>query len=49
VSVDNIEPNEVSQKSWSKIKKKLLLLREHADFKLNINAVLGSSPPRTNT
>lgn len=42
VSVDNIEPNDVSQKSWSKIKKKLLLLKEHARFKVNINAVLGS-------
>jgi len=46
VSVDNVEPNEVSQKSWSKIKKRLLLLKEHAKFKLNVNAVLGSSPPR---
>ena len=45
VSVDNIEPNEVSQKSWSKIKKRLLLLQERAEFKLNVNAVLGSSPP----
>jgi len=45
VSVDNIEPNEVSQKSWSKTHKKLLLLREHATFKINVNAVLGSSPP----
>ena len=46
VSVDNVEPNDVSQKSWSKIKKRLLLLKEHARFKLNINAVLGSSPPK---
>ena len=45
VSVDNLEPNEVSQKSWSKIKKRLLVLQEHAKFKLNVNAVLGSSPP----
>ncbi|RLB39984.1 MAG: radical SAM protein [Deltaproteobacteria bacterium] len=45
VSVDNMEPNDVSQKSWSKIKKRLLLLKEHATFKLNVNAVLGSSPP----
>ncbi len=45
VSVDNMEPNDVSQKSWSKIKKRLLLLKEHARFKLNVNAVLGSSPP----
>ena len=44
VSVDNMEPNDVSQKSWSKIKKRLLVLKEHAEFKININAVLGSSP-----
>ncbi len=42
ISVDNIEPNDVSQKSWSKIKKKLELLKKHADFKVNVNAVLGS-------
>lgn len=46
VSVDNMEPNEVSQKSWSKIKKRLLVMQEHAKFKVNINAVLGSSPPQ---
>ncbi|MFW6051288.1 MAG: radical SAM protein [Myxococcota bacterium] len=45
VSVDNIEPNEVSQKSWSKIRKRLEVLREHAKFRINVNAVLGSSPP----
>jgi len=44
VSVDNIEPNDVSQKSWTKIKKRLLVMQKHAKFKLNINAVLGSSP-----
>lgn len=45
ISVDNLEPNEVSQKSWSKIKKRLVLLRDHAKFGVNINAVLGSCPP----
>ncbi len=45
VSVDNVEPNDTSQKSWSKIKPRLELLREHARFALNVNAVLGSSPP----
>jgi len=43
MSVDNMEPNEFSQKSWSQIRKKLDLLREHAKFGVNINAVLGSS------
>jgi hypothetical protein len=43
VSVDNMQPSDTSQKSWSRIRKKLLLLREHARFKLNVNAVLGSS------
>jgi hypothetical protein len=45
VSVDNMEPNDVSQKSWSKIKKRLEVLRDHAQFRVNVNAVLGSSPP----
>lgn len=45
ISVDNLEPNEVSEKSLSKIREKLVLLREHARFGVNINAVLGSCPP----
>lgn len=45
MSVDNIEPNEYSQKSWSQIHKKLDLLKAHARFGVNINAVLGSSTP----
>ncbi len=45
ISIDNLEPNDVSQKSLSKIRKKLTLLKEHAQFGVNINAVLGSSPP----
>lgn len=45
ISIDNLEPNDVSQKSLSKIRKKLDLLKEHAKFGVNINAVLGSCPP----
>lgn len=44
ISIDNLVPNDVSQKSFSKIKHKLELLRDHADFGINVNAVLGSSP-----
>jgi MoaA/NifB/PqqE/SkfB family radical SAM enzyme len=43
LSVDNMEPNGFSQKSWSHVKKKLELLKEHATFGVNVNAVLGSS------
>lgn len=43
MSVDNMEPNEFSQKSWSQIRKKLELLRDEASFGVTINAVLGSS------
>ena len=43
VSVDNLDPNPVSQKSLNLIKK-LPLLRAHARFRVNINAVLGSGP-----
>src|SRR5690349_11315885 len=45
ISIDNLEPNEVSQKSLSKITKKLELLKQNAKFGVNVNAVLGSSPP----
>jgi len=44
ISIDNLEPNAVSQKSLSKVRHKLELLHEHADFGINVNAVLGSSP-----
>lgn len=44
VSVDNLDPNESSQKSLHLLKKKLGVLK-NARFKVNINAVLGSSPP----
>jgi MoaA/NifB/PqqE/SkfB family radical SAM enzyme len=44
ISIDNLEPNEVSQKSLSKIKHKFEMLKEHAKFGVNVNAVLGSSP-----
>ncbi len=50
ISIDNLEPNEVSEKSLSKIQKRLVLLKEHARFGININAVLGScSPDATRT
>lgn len=45
MSIDNIEPNEVSQKSLTKLERKLDLLQEHASFNVNINAVLGSCSP----
>lgn len=43
VSVDNLQPNDSSQKSLNLLKKKLPLLLAHARFKVNVNAVLGSS------
>jgi MoaA/NifB/PqqE/SkfB family radical SAM enzyme len=43
MSVDNIEPNEWSQKSWTQVRRKLELLRDGAKFDVNVNAVLGSS------
>ncbi len=44
VSVDNLEPSDLSQKSFNLLKKKLPLLTQYARFNVNINAVLGSSP-----
>ena len=41
ISIDNIEPDEVSKKSLRLLDKKLQHLKEHATFDVNINSVLG--------
>jgi MoaA/NifB/PqqE/SkfB family radical SAM enzyme len=41
ISIDNVDPDEVSKKSLSVLDKKLQHLREHAVFDVNINSVLG--------
>jgi MoaA/NifB/PqqE/SkfB family radical SAM enzyme len=45
VSVDNIEPSDYSQKSWSHLRPRMQLLRDHARFRVNVNAVLGTCSP----
>ena len=47
ISIDNLEEDEVSMKSLNSVKKKLILLSEHAKFRVNINSVLGISDERT--
>ena len=42
ISIDNVQPDEVSKKSLKVLDKKLELLAEHAEFHININSVLGS-------
>lgn len=42
ISIDNIDPDDVSNKSLKVLDKKLRYLAEFADFKVNINSVLGS-------
>src|SRR5205807_10369211 len=42
ISIDNVKPDEVSKKSLKVLDKKLQWLREHAEFHVNINSVLGS-------
>ncbi len=42
ISIDNVQPDEVSKKSLKVLDQKLALLAEHADFHVNINSVLGS-------
>ncbi len=42
ISIDNVEPDETSMKSLKVLDKKLRYLAELADFKVNINSVLGS-------
>ncbi len=42
ISIDNVEPDEVSKKSLKPLTKRLAWLAEHAVFHVNINSVLGS-------
>jgi MoaA/NifB/PqqE/SkfB family radical SAM enzyme len=42
ISIDNVEPDEVSKKSLKVLDQKLLLLAEHAEFQVNNNSVRGS-------
>ena len=41
ISIDNIEPDEVSKKSLRLLDTKLQWLRDHAAFDININSVIG--------
>ena len=41
ISIDNIEPDEVSKKSLRVLDQKLAHLKTHAEFDVNINSVLG--------
>jgi MoaA/NifB/PqqE/SkfB family radical SAM enzyme len=42
ISIDNVMPDDVSKKSLKVLDKKLQWLREHADFHVNINSVVGA-------
>jgi MoaA/NifB/PqqE/SkfB family radical SAM enzyme len=41
ISIDNVQPDDVSMKSLKVLDKKLQLLAQHARFEVNINSVLG--------
>lgn len=41
ISIDNVQPDEVSKKSLKVLDKKLQLLAAHAEFHVNINSVVG--------
>ena len=41
ISIDNVQPDEVSKKSLKVLDKKLIWLAEHAEFAVNINSVVG--------
>jgi MoaA/NifB/PqqE/SkfB family radical SAM enzyme len=42
ISIDNVQPDDVSKKSLKVLDKKLQWLAEHAEFDVNINSVLGA-------
>jgi len=41
ISIDNVNPDEISKKSLKVLDKKLEMLAEHAEFHVNINSVVG--------
>jgi MoaA/NifB/PqqE/SkfB family radical SAM enzyme len=41
ISIDNLEPDEVSKKSLKVLDKKLVMLAQYAEFHVNINSVVG--------
>jgi len=41
ISIDNIEPDDISKKSLKVLDKKLEFLSQHAEFHVNINSVVG--------
>jgi MoaA/NifB/PqqE/SkfB family radical SAM enzyme len=41
ISIDNVQPDEVSKKSLKVLDRKLEMLAQHADFHVNINSVVG--------
>jgi MoaA/NifB/PqqE/SkfB family radical SAM enzyme len=43
ISIDNVEPNDVSKKSLEILDRKLRLLAEHALFDVTVNAVIGGA------
>ena len=47
ISIDNLEPDEISMKSLKSVEGKLELLSRLAQFKVNVNSVLGVSGERT--
>jgi MoaA/NifB/PqqE/SkfB family radical SAM enzyme len=47
VSIDNLRPDSVSMKSLSSVEGRLALLAELAEFKVNVNSVLGITGERT--
>src|SRR5215467_6292172 len=42
ISIDNVKPDDVSKKSLKVLDKKLQWLKEHAEFHVNINSVIGA-------
>jgi MoaA/NifB/PqqE/SkfB family radical SAM enzyme len=46
VSIDNLEPDEISKKSLRLVDRKLQWLTEHAEFDVNVNSVIGAGTRR---
>ena len=47
ISIDNLEPDEISKKSLKVLDKKLQMLADYAEFHVNINSVVGGGIQRS--
>jgi MoaA/NifB/PqqE/SkfB family radical SAM enzyme len=46
ISIDGVRRNETTEKVLDNLRKRLVVLREHARFRVTVSGVIGAAPPR---